>query len=344
VKKHWWQSSEKVVIRVGALAAAIAAIIALVVYFLPKPDPVGRAAFLGIPLTPQPLSGYAASVTVTELPERKEHPNLIRPPAVFLEGRGIEAPLFGVTSTPLAHTDAAQTSMATTSPSPTETTSPSPTEISSPSPTEISTDPSREVPPGELPDAAPPPVVDADPQVVEEVLCAAVQDEVVASQFKIGGQCLKERSSPKVFEDQALDSGGDVVSPEIAAERFVAILERVRSVPYVPPPSAPEGAAREGLLDPLGLRATVNMEFEGLNGQTLLLYWRLSPTTPGAPTLPAPWLGKTLAWQFTPRTERGSGILDVWVPLPEDQGPYLLDFFVAVEDSFLTSYRTEPFG
>src|SRR3712207_4652165 len=62
--RHWWQKGEKAVLRAGALSAAIAAIIALgVVIFSREPDAVARAAILNTLLTPQPLSGYTASVT-----------------------------------------------------------------------------------------------------------------------------------------------------------------------------------------------------------------------------------------------------------------------------------------
>jgi hypothetical protein len=363
---RWWQKSEKFVVRAGAVAGAVTAIIALAVYFWPKPDPGGKAAILNVPLTPQPLSSYSASATIAALPERGASPDLITPPGVLWEAWSIDAPILGVDSPvpeslpepypeppPEPYSDSSTSgdpgSPATEPASPaTEPASPA-TEPGSPATADASTDPLRLVPSEQLPDPTPPPVFEAAPEVREQVYCAAIQQAVVQSRYSFGGECDKPRDLPPgalvsyLFEDQAVDMDGNAVPPEVAAERLVAVLERVRSVPYSPPPDAPGETPREGLLDPLGLRATVNVEFEGLNGRTLLLYWRLSPTTPEAASLPAPWFDKTLAWQFTPKTERGSGLLDVWVPLPEAQGPYVLDFFIAVEDSFLTSYRTDSF-
>jgi hypothetical protein len=139
------------------------------------------------------------------------------------------------------------------------------------------------------------------------------------------------RPVPFLAQD-AVDEHGDPVPPEVAAQRLVARLETVRSLP------TPEG------LDPLGVRTTVNLEVEGLRGEALLLYWRL--VADGAAPIPAEWLSWVPAYELTAGTERDTATVSVWVPLPEAPGPYRAELVVMhePENSPLTSHLTESFG
>jgi hypothetical protein len=110
-------------------------------------------------------------------------------------------------------------------------------------------------------------------------------------------------------------------------------------------PNTPPTAPHEGQLDLLGMRATVNMELEGLRGESLALYWRLSPATGAAP-LPAAWGQAMPACLLRPSTQLDSASVDIWRPLPDAPGPFLLDFILTEqpEGARLTNARTDPFN
>ena len=110
-------------------------------------------------------------------------------------------------------------------------------------------------------------------------------------------------------------------------------------------PNTPPTAPHEGQLDLLGMRATVNMELEGLRGESLALYWRLSPATGAAP-LPAAWGQAMPACLLRPSTQLDSASVDIWLPLPDAPGPFLLDFILTEqpEGARLTNARTDPFN
>jgi hypothetical protein len=88
----------------------------------------------------------------------------------------------------------------------------------------------------------------------------------------------------------------------------------------------------------------VNMELEGLRGETLVLYWRLSPTQEAAP-LPAVWAQVTPACLMKPGSQLDSASVDIWIPLPDQIGPFVLDFIVGKlpEGIALTTNRTDAF-
>jgi hypothetical protein len=86
------------------------------------------------------------------------------------------------------------------------------------------------------------------------------------------------------------------------------------------------------------------MELEGLRGETLVLYWRLSPTQEAAP-LPAVWAQVTPACLMKPGSQLDSASVDIWIPLPDQIGPFVLDFIVGKlpEGIALTTNRTDSF-
>jgi hypothetical protein len=130
----------------------------------------------------------------------------------------------------------------------------------------------------------------------------------------------------------AVDENGSPVPPQKAAEQLAARLATVRSTP-----------TREGQ-DPLGMRLTVNLEIEGLRDQTLLLYWRLVQGGP-AP-VPGAWAEWIPAAELIATSERDGGVATIWVPLPEEPGPYRAEVVLIQESSNaqLNSQLTEPFG
>lgn len=63
------------------------------------------------------------------------------------------------------------------------------------------------------------------------------------------------------------------------------------------------------------------------------------------PPVPDLWAQATPAFRLTPGTTLDSASVDVWVPLPRAQGPYVLDFLVIhdPQEAPLESFRSDPF-
>jgi hypothetical protein len=169
----------------------------------------------------------------------------------------------------------------------------------------------------------------AQPTVVQIELptCEEVQDADV--QVQGDGEISMSPSVPAPG-NVLLDDQGRSAPAEVAAARLAESLEGVRSV------------RTAGRVDPVGMRATVSLEIEGMRGRTLALYWRLSPA-PGGTALPTEWATPVPACRLVPGTDLDTASIDVWIPLPDSPGPFLLDFYVATESAALTSYRTEVF-
>jgi hypothetical protein len=162
---------------------------------------------------------------------------------------------------------------------------------------------------------------------VELPTCAETRDVDVV----VEGDGAVHMSPPLPAPGNALlDDEGRPATPEIAATRLATSLDGVRSV------------RTRGKVDPLGMRATVTLEIEGMRDRTLALYWRLS-AAPGGTVLPAEWATAVPACRLVPGTDLDSASIDLWIPLPEPSGPFLMDLYVATETTALTSYRTEPF-
>jgi hypothetical protein len=50
------------------------------------------------------------------------------------------------------------------------------------------------------------------------------------------------------------------------------------------------------------------------------------------------------ACRLVPGTDLDTASVDIWIPLPDASGPFVLDLYIATETTALTSYRTEPFA
>ena len=136
-----------------------------------------------------------------------------------------------------------------------------------------------------------------------------------------------------IIGDLAVDARGQPVPPEVIAERLAARLQHVRT------------QERAGKLDPVGIRATIDLEVQGLRGERLLVHWRLLPEPTAAP-LPEDWWGSTLAQRLHPATDLDTVSFDLWVPVPVGAGPYVLDVLVTHEETGRTfdSTRSTPFA
>jgi hypothetical protein len=136
--------------------------------------------------------------------------------------------------------------------------------------------------------------------------------------------------------------GRSHVPAEMAAERLRAQLAEVRSRPQreAQGPAGQQPKVREELL---GMQASIDVHADGLAGEPLSLFWRLS-AAPGADVLPATWVTPVLASQLQPETNSEVAALNFWIPLPRNPGPFVLDVFVVREadGELLGSQRLEP--
>jgi hypothetical protein len=344
----WWRRTSAIVLAVGALAAAVTAVITLVTTLTPDPDRVDRVTITAAALTTQPLSSYAATAVLRPIPTGGQG-NVVDVPALVPEPWNTATTDADTSSSPEASTEATETSSEppeTTTAEPTETTSSAPSTTSSTpvtttsdSPTSTSSEP--DAPADFTPDPDVSSVLETDEQtdvycdmVVEPTVvdielptCEEAQD--VALEVEGGGEVSMPPPVPAPGNAR-LDDQGQPAPPEVAAERLAESLEGVRSV------------RTEDKIDPVGIRATVSLEIEGMRGRTLALYWRLS-AAPGGTALPTEWATPVPACRLVPGTDLDTASIDVWIPLPDSSGPFLLDFYVATETAALTSYRTEAF-
>jgi hypothetical protein len=326
----------------------------------PEPDPVDRAVITSFQVTgPEQLSGFNPTVMISPRRSATAAPG---PPDPFESEPGTplgpgraEPARFLETAEPVASAPAVTTGAEQSNSAPatgaSETpgtggtpTSPYSTGSGTSAVTTDTTEPSMATS-----ISAPPPGV---PPIVglSDRLRAQLYDDIRAQEV-LGSFALPERApvspppppNPKNAPGQlsrpfslvtvdAVDENGNPVPPQEAAKQLAVRLAMVRSTP------TPEGQ------DPLGMRVTVNLEIEGLRDQTLLLYWRLVQA--GPTQVPGAWAEWVPAAEIIAASERDGGFATMWVPLPDEPGPYRAEVVLMQESSSarLNSQLTEPFG
>jgi hypothetical protein len=353
----WLKTRWGRLIGIAVGVAAIAGAITTVVSLWPKPEPVDHAAITSLQVTgPEQLSSFEPTVTIgarrsgTAAPGP---PGPSGPESGTLPGTGSAEPAgFRGTAGPATPAPAVTTgteqsnSAPATSASETTATEGTSTGPSSPGPgtSAVTIEPSTGTSPSPPPPEAPPIVELSDQlraQLYEDIRAQEVLRRFVLPQIAPvpppppPGQPDAPNSPARaisIVTVDAVDENGDPVPPQEAAEQLAARLSTVRSA------FTPEGK------DPLGMRVTVNVEIQGLRDQTLLLYWRLIQA--GPTPVPGVWAEWVPAAELTASTERDVGFATMWVPLPEEPGPYRAEIIMTQEASNapLTSQLTEPFG
>jgi len=106
---------------------------------------------------------------------------------------------------------------------------------------------------------------------------------------------------------------------------------------------SPGGGGTGGRWQPLGELVSVNLELAGLKGQTVVLSWSIYPEN-GSTSLPEKWVGNFVAYQLVATTDDDTGTVDMWIPLPRQQGPYFVRATLALGDTDLASMTSGPFG
>jgi hypothetical protein len=149
---------------------------------------------------------------------------------------------------------------------------------------------------------------------------------------------------PYTHQDLVGQSGNPVPAQE-AAQRLEMRLQQVRAQPHGQGPSAPGDPSPQRRRDLVGMSARISMDIEGLSGESLSLFWRLSQTSDAA-ALTGTWEKPTLACRLRPRTQTDSATVNVWIPLPQDPGPFVLDLLVTRDGdgAVVGSQRVKPVG
>jgi len=87
--------------------------------------------------------------------------------------------------------------------------------------------------------------------------------------------------------------------------------------------SGGQGSGGNTKRQPLGELVGVNLELAGLQGQPVLLSWSIFQE--GGPShLAGKWFGNFVAYRLEATTNDDTGTLEMWIPLPRQQAPYVI--------------------
>lgn len=344
-----WNRVTKVILGAGALATAIAAVLALAVRFLPSPEHENVARFLSVqPLSQLPLNQYQqrSAAFGTQSAGRRGH------------GATLAAAVAGQSSSPSAQpnptaeptpspSDATPLPTASPQPSPTvspnETVSPvgtaSPGETPSPGTTVSPT-------PTASPTASPPGRILALPAGGMSFQGALQYSNHTAYLIKVQDPGLNFVSCTGcnlyILHVGATEQNGKNRSPSEAANVVANVLNDTQTVP-APARTGSQGAGHNARRQPLGELVSVNMELAGLQGQPVFLSWSIFQES-GHNRLFGKWLSNFVAYRLEATTENDTGTLEMWIPLPKPPGPYFIRVSLSSDGASLTSMDSGPFA
>jgi len=338
-----WNRATKVILGAGALATAIAAVLALAVRFLPSPEHENVARFLSVqPLSQLPLNQYQqrSAALGTQSAGRRGHGVTL---AAAVAGESSPSAQAGPTDQPTPSPSVA-TPLPTTSPQPSPTVSPngtgspagtaSPGETPSPGGTVSPT-------PTASPTASPAGRILSLPPAGMSFKGAAQYSDHTAYFIKVQDPGLNFVSCTGcnlyILHEGATEQNGKNRSPSQAANVVANVLNDTQTVP-VPARTGSQGARRQ----PLGELVSVNMELAGLQGQPVFLSWSIFQES-GHNRLFGKWLSNFVAYRLEATTEDDTGTLEMWIPLPKPPGPYFIRVSLSTDGASLTSMDSGPF-
>jgi hypothetical protein len=338
-----WNRATKVILGAGALATAIAAVLALAVRFLPSPAHENVARFLSVqPLSQLPLNQYQQSSAVfgTQPPGRRGHGVAL---AAAVTGQSASAQADPADQpTPSA---SVATPLPTISPQPSPTVSPTGTPTPAPtaspggtaSPATVSPTPTGS-PTGSQagPILFPPPpgMSPAGESRIGTELVRVVAGEDPGLDL---GHCAE--CSERLLHVGALDANGHNRPLQRAAATIASVLRDSQSVLAAAGP----GTGGRSKRVPLGELVSVNMELAGLQGQPVFLSWSIFQEN-GRTRLFGNWLNSFVAYRLEATTEDDTGTLEMWIPLPKPPGPYFVRVSLSTDGASLTSMDSGPFN
>lgn len=170
----------------------------------------------------------------------------------------------------------------------------------------------------------------AEEELTDDVLpILAEEDDGLAFGECVDGDCEFPMRAFVSATNEAVGSASP--EPVVVAEELVDLFEQVRTVEDDP-----------GNAEPLGVVVATDMELSGLRDQQVMLSWSIWPRD-GEARLFGQWLATNPAYRLEATTDRDTGSLDVWIPLPREPGPYIVRMALARDGTNLASAETEPF-
>jgi hypothetical protein len=140
---------------------------------------------------------------------------------------------------------------------------------------------------------------------------------------------------PQVVNASAHDPSGQIVSPAKAADNLAHVLADTRTV-SVPKPAGPTS------VEPLGVDVRADIELDGFREKHVMLYWSIWGQG-GDSALYDKWLSRYPAYELTPTTDKDTGSVDFWIPLPKAHGQYFVRLELQLADTVLTSKDSSTF-
>lgn len=330
--RRWWNSVTKSILALGAVASAIGAILSL----RPSPDPEDSGSFKSIGVTRMSISEYQdrstplrpAAFGNTRQGDSQER----RSTQLTVEIAGSSD---SVRPTPTA--DAPDSGRSSPPPSgetvsPAEPSGPTETDDGGTTPEPSEREHSETVPPS---DSSQPstPVGKRLPLYVGEVTHEV--QKLAPPWLCIGcipGKPVKAAMRSLIAQDP-VDPNGEVVEPGVAAERILTVLKQTRTI----------GGRPGGKAEPVGLRISVNLEVVGLRGEPLFLSWSVLQRS-GNTALPKAWRSTNLGYRLQATSDKDSGNVDFWVPMPKARGQYFVSIDLSTKGSRLAAAESPDFG
>lgn len=298
------------ILTAGAVAGAVAAVIALV----PKNEPL-QIRFTSLSVSPAPVP--ASAFTAVRSGSRDADRGVSR--------RGVAlGPIVGADDASTTGPDpgSAGTAAPEASPAgPSEQPTPSVTEPS-PSGAPSSTSPTPS------PSTSPPVTSHGSrPGVGRPDLPASHATQVlrrVDDQFRLGNCDGPNGLCKALVQGSETDPEGNPVPPRVAAQRVVKVLSHVRSRPVVRATESGEPAAVPKR-DPLGVVVRANVDLVHGQGQPIEIRWEILDASSGeVQSLSREWLRDLAAYELLADTDPDSAFFKLWVPLPEQRGDYVI--------------------
>lgn len=326
--RRWWNSITKSILALGAVASAIGAILSL----RPSPDPEDSGSFKSVAVTRMPISEY------------RERSTPLRPAAFGNPRQGdgqerkstlLTVEIAGSSDSPTA--DAPDSERSSPPPSgetaiPTDPSEPTGTDDGTTTPEPSESEHSEPVPPSDSPQ----PSTSAGKMSALDVGEVTHEVEKQAPAWLclpcVPGTSIRHAMTSLIALDP-VDPNGEVVEPAVAAERILTVLKQTRTI----------GGRPGGKAEPLGLRVSVNLEVAGLRGEPLLLSWSVLQRS-GNTALPKAWRSTNLGYRLQATSDRDTGNVDFWVPMPKARGQYYVGVVLSTNETRLAEAESPTFG
>ena len=350
---RWWNKMTKIILGAGALATAIAAILAL----LPSRDQQNIARFTSVEaLSHIPLSEYqqrsvtfkgkladqylrqapgivTATTDTLALSRRAETAAAGEPspsPAVMVPPTATASFSVAPSSTATAPAGASASASVSAPGSPSADSSPAASASADPSPTATAS------PAGGLRTLLPPGLsLSRALGYTSQVLGLVRQASPVS--FPCG---QLTRCAVRIVLTTSTDAQGNLVPPGVAARRLVGLLGHTQTVSW---PSGRQTGGPRHKREPLGELVSANVELAGFRGRTVFLSWSIFQKD-NQDSLFGKWLSDFVAYRLQATTNDDTGTLEMWIPLPRAPGPYFVRLNLSTAGASLASMDSNLFS